>query len=97
MFDLWQVGRGGGGEDDKAGVLRDGGNKVNWIDVKKKLPKDQQIVLAKSKKSELGYSVLKLHCQPNENMFWFDDCLGIQQIDDVTEWMPLSELIEVQE
>lgn len=62
-----------------------------WIKTSDRLPENNQIVLAKSKKSELGYSVLKLHCQAGENSFWFDDCLGIHQLEDVTHWMALPD------
>ena len=59
---------------------------MNWINIKNKVPKDQQIVLCKSKESQLEYSVLKIHYQQGVAAFWFTDILDIIPLKSVTMW-----------
>jgi len=58
----------------------------------KEFPKDQQVVLAETDWSELGYSILKMHYQQGEPAFWFTDTLGCIDLDKVIQWQPIVEL-----
>lgn len=68
---------------------------MKWISPKDKLPKDEQLVIVKTNKSELGYAVCRFYEQEgDESAFWYNFYTTIWNDDNVEAWQafkPLSE------